>query len=169
MNWAKKVSWSKTSIFSILCKFFKNEENHHIFTLGQLKHKNSLVWMKTVHMCELNQKGPQVRGGRKLQFFTLRKHAYSNILKISLPKIESFPIKIWYFSYFCRSGSNEYPQSMFLSRNINNVYPCQHQFYYIKGVGFKGIRIIKVCFRDEIFFKKLLKMKKIIILSLQDN
>ena len=39
-------------------------------------------------------------------------------------------------------GSNEYPQSMFLSRNKkNNVYPCKPQFYYIK-VGFKGVNII---------------------------
>ena len=37
-----------------------------------------------------------------------------------------------------RGGSNEYPQSMFLSRNKkNNVYPCKPQFYFIK-VGFKG-------------------------------
>ena len=41
-----------------------------------------------------------------------------------------------------RGGSNEYPQSMFLSRNKkNNVYPCKSQFYYIK-VGFKGVKII---------------------------
>ena len=41
-----------------------------------------------------------------------------------------------------RGGSNEYPQSMFLSRNKkNNVYPCKPHFYYIK-VGFKGIKII---------------------------
>ena len=39
-------------------------------------------------------------------------------------------------------GSNEYPQSMFLSRHKkNNVYPCKSQFYYIK-VGFKGVKII---------------------------
>ena len=38
-----------------------------------------------------------------------------------------------------RGGSNEYPQSMFLSRNKkNNVYPCKPQFYCIK-VGFKGM------------------------------
>ena len=37
-----------------------------------------------------------------------------------------------------RGGSNEYPKSIFLSRNMkNNVYPCKPQFYYIK-VGFKG-------------------------------
>ena len=41
-----------------------------------------------------------------------------------------------------RGGSNEYPQSMFLSRNKkNNVYPYKPQFYYIK-VGFKGVKII---------------------------
>ena len=41
-----------------------------------------------------------------------------------------------------RGGSNEYPQSMFLSRNKkNNVYPCKPQFYYIK-VGFNGVNII---------------------------
>ena len=39
-------------------------------------------------------------------------------------------------------GSNEYPQSMFLSRNKkNNVYPFKPQFYYTK-VGFKGVNII---------------------------
>ena len=40
--------------------------------------------------------------------------------------------------------------SMFLTRNMkNNVYPCKPQFYYIK-VGFKGVRIIYACFRDEL-------------------
>ena len=47
-----------------------------------------------------------------------------------------------------RGGSNEYPQSICLSRNKNNnIYPCKPQFYYIK-VGFKGVKIIQVCFRD---------------------
>ena len=70
----------------------------------------------------------------------LRKHAYSNILKIlPLKKKENFHIKksdIFHISaqnIDCgyslepprRGGSNEYPQSMFLSRNMkNNVYPC---------------------------------------------
>ena len=87
--------------------------------------------------------------------YSLRKHAYSNILTIS-PKTENFPIKtsdIFHISaqnIDCgyslepprRGGSNEYPQSMFLSRNKkNNVYPCKPQFYYIK-VGFKGVKII---------------------------
>ena len=39
-------------------------------------------------------------------------------------------------------GSNEYPQSMFVSRNNkNNVYPCKPQFFYMK-MGFKGVKII---------------------------
>ena len=41
-----------------------------------------------------------------------------------------------------RGGYNEYPQSMFLSRNkTNNVYPSKPQFYNIKVV-FKGVKII---------------------------
>ena len=88
--------------------------------------------------------------------FVLRKHAYSNILKILPPKNENFQIKnsdIFHISaqnIDCgyslepprRGSSNEYPQSMFLSRNKkNNVHPCKPQFYYIK-VGFKGVKII---------------------------
>ena len=62
---------------------------------------------------------------------SLRKHAYSNILKILPAKNENFQIKnsyilhISYQNIDCgyslepphRGGSNEYPQSMFLSRN----------------------------------------------------
>ena len=70
-------------------------------------------------------------------------------------RTESFQVKILIFFIFLlknidcgysleppRGGSNEYPQSMFLSRNKkNNVYPCKPQFYYIKA-GFKGVKII---------------------------
>ena len=74
---------------------------------------------------------------------------------ISPPKTENFQIKILIFFIFLlksidcgysldpprQGGSNEYPQSMFLSRNKkNNVYPCKPQFYYIK-VGFKGVKV----------------------------
>ena len=59
---------------------------------------------------------------------TLRKHAYSNIYKISPPKTENFQIKILIFFFHIsaqnidcgyslepprRGGSNEYLQSMF--------------------------------------------------------
>ena len=88
--------------------------------------------------------------------FSLRKLAYSNIKKISPPKTKNFQMKnsdIFHIpaqnigcGYLLelpkRGSSNEYPQSMFLSRNKkNNVYRCKPQFYYIK-VGFKGVKII---------------------------
>ena len=39
---------------------------------------------------------------------------------------------------------------MFLSRNKkNNVYPCKHQFYYIK-VGFKGSTLYRHVFVMEV-------------------
>ena len=76
------------------------------------------------------------------------------ITKMHLFKyIENFTTKNWKFSdknsdifhisaQNINCSSNEYPQSMFLSRNKkNNVYPCKPQFYYIK-VGFKGVKII---------------------------
>ena len=94
---------------------------------------------------------------RKFQYRdALRKHAYSNTTKILPPKNDNFSDKnsdIFYISaqnIDCgyslepprRGGSNEYPQSIFLSRNKkNNVYTCKPQFYYIK-VGFKGVKII---------------------------
>ena len=86
----------------------------------------------------------------------LRKHTYSNILKILPPKNENFQINnsdsfpISDQNIDCgyllepprRGGSNENPQPMFLSRNKkNNVYPCKSQFYYIK-VGFQGFKIV---------------------------
>ena len=92
---------------------------------------------------------------------SLRKHAYSNILKILPPKNENYQIKdsdilpISAQTIDCgyslepprRGGSNEYPQSMFFSRNKkNNIYPCKPQFllYYILyiKVGFNGVKII---------------------------
>ena len=45
-----------------------------------------------------------------------------------------------------RGGSNDYPQSMFLSRNKkNNVYPCKPQFYYIKW-GLRGSKLYRRVF-----------------------
>ena len=91
-----------------------------------------------------------------ISYNALRKHAYSNIQKISPPKTENFQVKtsdIFHISaqnIDCRYSlepprrgvSIEYPQYMLLSRNKkNNVYPRKPQFYYIK-VGFKGVKII---------------------------
>ena len=70
----------------------------------------------------------------------LRKQAYSNIMKSLPPKHENFQIKksdIFHVSaqnIDCghmleppwRGGSNEYPQSMFLSRNKKMYTPVNH-------------------------------------------
>ena len=89
-------------------------------------------------------------------FNALRKHAYLNILKILPPKNNNFSIKnsdVFHVSaqnIDCgyslepprRGCSNEYPPSMFSSKNKeNNIYPCKPQFCY-KKVGFKGVKII---------------------------
>ena len=92
-----------------------------------------------------------------LKWFSLRKHAYSNILNILQPKKKNFQIEkksdIFHISdkkidsgYLLetprRGGSNEYPQSMSFKQNKkNNVYSCKLQLYYIK-VGFKRLGII---------------------------
>ena len=91
----------------------------------------------------------------------LQKHAYSNILKILQPKKgKTNQIKnsdIFHISaqnIDCgyslkpprRGGSNEYPKSMFLSRNKkNNIYPYKPQFYYIKG-GLRGSKLYRHVF-----------------------
>ena len=47
-----------------------------------------------------------------------------------------------------RGGSNEYPQSMFWSKNKKNRYnPAYPSFCYIK-VGYKGVNISRTCFPD---------------------
>ena len=70
--------------------------------------------------------------------------------------------KSWYFSYFwskqrmwvlLRTASARrfswVPITYILSRNKrNNIYPSKPQFYYIK-MGFKGVKVIWVCFRDD--------------------
>ena len=52
----------------------------------------------------------------------------SDIIHISAQNIDcGYP-----FKSPRRGGSNEYPQSMFLSKNKkNNVYPCKLKFYFI--------------------------------------
>ena len=78
-------------------------------------------------------------------FKTLRKHAYSNILKMLPPKNENFQIKtsdIFHIStqnIDCgyslepprRSGSNEYPQSMFSAEIRKIMYTPVHLSFTI--------------------------------------
>ena len=101
-----------------------------------------------------------VEADRRLCWYYCRVCSFRRITKTRLFKyIKNFSTKHWKFSdknsdifhisaqnndcgYSIEpprlGGSNEYPQSLFLSRNKKNiVYPCQPHFYYIK-VGFKG-------------------------------
>ena len=79
----------------------------------------------------------QINGKFHLQKMKISDKKNSDIFHISAQNIDC-----WYSLEPPRwGGSNEYTQSMFLSRNKkNNVYPSKPQFYYIK-VGFKGVKI----------------------------
>ena len=92
----------------------------------------------------------------------LRKLAHAIYRDFSLVKFENFHDIIFdIFLIFAqnidcgytleptqRGGSNEYPQSMFSSKNKKKyVYPCIPQFCYIK-VGFKGVYMSRTCFPD---------------------
>ena len=84
--------------------------------------------------------------------FITKTHLFNFTDNFTCKKLKIFRLKTLIFFIFLlktrRCGSNEYPQSMILSRNKkNNVYSCKPQFYYIK-VGFNGVRIIQACFRD---------------------
>ena len=54
---------------------------------------------------------------------------------------------------------------MFFSSNKkNNVYSGNPQFYYIK-VGFKGVKIMYLCFRDDGRVFKIMKKVKVVSLT----
>ena len=100
-------------------------------------------------------------GGRRTSLHIITKtRLFKYTLKILPTKNENFRIKILIFFHTSaqnidcrysleppqRGGSNEDPQSMFLSRNKkNNVYPCKPQFYYIK-VGLRGSKSYRYVF-----------------------
>ena len=47
-----------------------------------------------------------------------------------------------------RGGSNEYPQSMFWSKNKKNRYTPANPSFSIYKVGFKGVYITRTCYPD---------------------
>ena len=81
--------------------------------------------------------------------FTTRKRKFSDKKNSDIFNISAKNIDCGYsLEPPRRGGSNEYPQSMFLSSNKKHiVYPYKPHFYYIK-VGFKGVKIIEACFRN---------------------
>ena len=99
------------------------------------------AWRNCTSLADVIQNAPSEEFDQPAH--TLRKHAYSSIQKILPTKNENFQTKnsdIFHISaqnIDCgyslepprRGGSNEYPQSMFLSRNKkNNIYPVKPSF-----------------------------------------
>ena len=95
-------------------------------------------------------------------FIPLRKHAYSNILKILPPKKKKKKISdknFWYFSYFCSKhrlwhsleppqwgSSNEYPQSMFWAEIRKIMYTPVNPSFTIKKWGLRGSKLYRHVF-----------------------
>ena len=103
-------------------------------------HPHMVTWVFTVGLKTLWILGHPKSALRSLvRTVALRKHAYTSILNISSPKTDFFSDKILliFFMFLLKNidcgnslepprlgGSNEHPQSMFLSRNKKtNVYP----------------------------------------------
>ena len=119
---------------------------HSNLIIARQAHDNIMIYLSSVKHVSLQHQTevPQTSGQFSVVlleitstcFLTLRKHAYSNILKISPPKTENFQIKnsdIFHISIQnidCRyslelprrGGSNELPQSMFLSIDKKIMY-----------------------------------------------
>ena len=100
----------KTSICSIFRKVFENEENHQNLTSGQLKYKNSLIWMKSVHMCEMSEKGLQDRGGQKLQVFRKGSENEENHHNLTSGQLKYKNSLIWMKSVHMCEMSEKGPQ-----------------------------------------------------------
>ena len=145
------ISTFQPSIIKIFESVFKLQSGQEV-----LRGRRRRYWHRHQRDPSQKQYAPPPFGGGGGGRASLRKHAYSNILKISPPKTESFQIKILIFFHISaqnidcwyslepprRGDSNKYPLSLFLSRNKkNNIFPCKSQFYHIK-VGFKGVEII---------------------------
>ena len=77
---------------------------------------------------------------------------FSQKVATQLPKLnQNMKTHIWRQQHKNRrGGSNEYPQSMFWSKNKKNRYTPANPFCYIK-VGFNGVNITRTCFPDVLF------------------
>ena len=170
-NSAAHEIFSANKYLTFLCLFVENFSRSSIFSKNDFAVVSSLRFIsRTIFSCSAKFSLKNVLWSRGLGWLiiswnldcewdlilSLRKHSYSNILKKIQPKIKNFQTKNYDIFHISaqnidcgyslepprRGGSNEYSQSMFLSRmKKNNVYPCKPQFYYIK-VGFKGVKII---------------------------
>ena len=119
------------------------KDNKKIFKLSSAESLTKCGKLKKECMHVLLEQDP---GSYRWNNVTLRNHAYSNTLKISPSKTESFQIKILILfpisaqnidcGYLLepprRGGSNEYHNLSFWAEiRKRNVYPCKTQFYYV--------------------------------------
>ena len=135
LNWG--IEWS-TFIHITKTRLFKHIVN---FTVKNWKYSDKNLWyfpyFCSKHRLWYSLESPR-RGSsneylqsmfwaeiRKIIYTPLRKQAYSNILKISPPKTESFQIKILLFFHI--SAQN-------IDCGYSLVYPCKPQFYYIFNI-----------------------------------
>ena len=132
---AKKKKLSHKNIGKVLLGHLLCMNVNLILKLGAQGNENDGYYMILVQsngsVCPWNS--PSMKQLSTLEKIPFRKHAYSNILKINHQKHENFQIKnsdIFHISaqnidcgYSLElpwwGDSNEYPQSMFLSRNKN--------------------------------------------------
>ena len=135
--------WGKSSIFSIFWKVCENEENHHNLTSGQLRYKNSLIWMKSGHKCETSEKGPQGRGGGNLPIFSIFRKVCENEEN----------------HHNLTSGQLRYKNSLIW---MKSGHKCEMSEKGPQGRGGGNLQFFW-------FFEKFAKMKKIIIIWHQDN
>ena len=124
-----------------LTMFLKYSFHAKFWNWFQAVNQSMLPWMQKTASVSIHYENMPIQiywkvNHRKIENFQTKK--ISNIFHISAQNIDCG----YSLEPPRRGGSNEYPQSMFLSRNKkNNVYPCKPQFNYIK-MGFKGVKII---------------------------
>ena len=189
--------WAKTSIFSIFCEVFENEENPHILTPGKVKYTNSLTWMENGHMSELSQKSsPGLRWAKTSNFFDFFKcfrkwrnssYSHSRTTKIYKfthldgkwahewiePKKFPRPCMGENFNFFdCLKSYRKWRKSSYSHSRTTKIYKFTHldgewAHVQLSQKSNPGPLLAKLQFFR--FFKKSSTMKKILIFSLQDK
>ena len=125
-------------------------KDHTVWKATQF-HQGLLYWLMNKHVRTFSSRNHYEN--KPIQIYW---RFYHKKKKKKKKKNENFQIKIRIFQNIdsgysleppMEGGSNEYPQSIFLSRNKNNnIYPCKPQFYYTK-VGLRGLGVRSTLYR----------------------
>ena len=113
-----------------------------LFYTGDLLDRFDTIWAETWHYENM-----------PIQIYRKFHHQKRSDKNSDSFHISAQNIDCWYSLELPQRGSsNEYLQSVFLSRNKkNNIYPSKPQFSHIK-VGFKGVNIYKHIFVIYTYF-----------------